>query len=114
MGGTVRAAGTQRLIERRGLEAAWCLPQEATLTAFGLAETRSSISTGEAPSLGFNAVPVGWTRAVWTLHCTATVMLTSRSGEDGGGGSAFGDAGAAVRQGGVTDSVPTGEQTRGS
>lgn len=59
-----------------------CLPQEATPTAFGLAEMRSSISTGEALSLGSSAALVGWTRAVWTLHCTATVMLTSRSGED--------------------------------
>lgn len=68
-------------MERQGLEAAWCLPQEATPTAFGLAEMRSSISTGEALSLGSSAVPVGWTRAVSTLHCTAIVMLTSPSGK---------------------------------
>jgi hypothetical protein len=42
---------------------------------------KSSTSTGEALSLGSSAVPVGWTGAVWTLLCTATVMLTSPSGE---------------------------------
>lgn len=69
-------------MERQGQEASWCLPQEATPTAFGLAAMRNSISTGEDPSLGSSAVPVGWTRAVWTLHFTAIVMPTSHSGED--------------------------------
>lgn len=68
-------------MEGQGLEAAWRLPQEATPTAFGLAEMRSSTFTGEVPSLGSSAVPVGWTGAVWTLPYTATVMPTSHSGE---------------------------------
>jgi hypothetical protein len=101
-------------MKRQGLEAAWCLPQEATPTAFGLAAMRNSISTGEAPSLGSSAVPVGWTRAVWTLHCTAIVMPTSHSGEDRRAGF-WRLAGAAERHGRVTESyIPTGEQTRGS
>lgn len=78
-------------MEGQGLEAAWRLPQEATPTAFGLAEMRSSTFTGEAPSLGSSAVPVGWTGAVWTLPYTATVMPTSHSGE-GTGGQDFQDS----------------------
>lgn len=78
-------------MEGQGLEAAWRLPQEATPTAFGLAGMRSSTSIGEARSLGSSAVPVGWTGAVWTLPCTATVMPTSRSGE-GTGGQDFQDS----------------------
>lgn len=78
-------------MEGQGLEAAWHLPQEATPTAFGLAEMRSSTFTGEALSLGSNAVPVDWTGAVWTLPCTAIVMPTSHSGE-GTGGRGFQDS----------------------
>lgn len=51
---------------------------------------KSSISIGEALSLGSSAVPVDWTGAVWTLPCTATVMPTSHSGE-GMGGQVFQD-----------------------
>lgn len=61
------------------------LPQGATRTASGSAETKSSTSTGEAPSLGSSAVPVAWTGAAWTLLCTVTVTLTSPSGEGGKG-----------------------------
>lgn len=61
------------------------LPQEATPTAFGLAEMRSSTSTGAARSLGSSAVPVVWTGAAWTLLCTVTVTPTSPSGKGGRG-----------------------------
>lgn len=91
--------GAPRLLEGRGLEAAWRLPQEATPTAFGLAEMRSSTFTGEALSLASSAVPVGWTGAVWTLPCTATVMQTSHSGEGTGGQGSQDSLGPAERQG---------------
>lgn len=65
---------------------------------------RNSTSTGEAPSLGSSAVHVGWTRAVWTLHCTATVMLTIRSGEDRRASFLRLQEGAAERSDGVTAS----------
>lgn len=59
---------------------------------------RSSTSTGEAHSQGSSAVPVVWTGAAWTLLCTATVMLTSPSGE-GAKGQGFQDSGAGEWQG---------------
>lgn len=77
--------GALRLMEGGAWKLPVPRPQEATRTAFGLAETRNSTSTGVARSLGSSAVPVVWTGAVWTLPCTVTVTPTSPSGKRGRG-----------------------------
>lgn len=50
--------GAQRPMRDRAWKIPAPLPQEATPTAFGLAEMRSNTSTGEAHSLGSSVVPV--------------------------------------------------------
>ena len=89
--------GARRLMESRAWKLPAPLPQEATPIASGLAEMRSSTSTGVARSPASSAVPVVWTGAVWTLLYTVTVMPTSPSGKGGRG------TGLSGRQGQLSD-----------